>query len=126
MKSIKLKPKLEELNHLKTFIKDIIKQKDMKLDLIIEEIFINIISYSQAEYVIINSEFDEKTNKILIEFVDNGNEYNPLQKEDYEVPDSVKEAKIGGLGIHLIKHFADSIEYNYDDENHLTITKKVE
>lgn len=126
MKSIKVKPKIEELNNIKFFIEDYIKHKDMKLNLIIEEIYTNIINYSQTEYVIINSDFDEKNNKILIEFVDNGTEFNPLKKMDYEVPNSVKEAKIGGLGIHLVKNFADSIEYNYDGENHLTITKKVE
>ena len=67
-------------------------------------------------------------NSILtFEFVDEGFEFNPLLKEEIEMPESIEEAKIGGLGMHLTKEFSDSITYERkNNENHLIITKKVE
>lgn len=125
MKSIKVNSNLEELKNITSFIEDVIKSKDMQLKLIIEEIFVNIVNYSQSDYVIVNVDFDETNDVIQIEFVDNGIKFNPLLKEDHVPPDSIKEAKIGGLGIHLVKNLADSISYTYDNENHLQITKIV-
>lgn len=124
MNSLKLKAELEQLYVLNDFIGQHYPNKDMALKLIIEEIFVNIVNYSDAEYIIVNVEFE---NYLTIEFIDNGIQFDPTLKEDPETPKTLDEAQVGGLGILLVKNYADEILYTYEnDENHLKIIKKVE
>ena len=61
-----------------------------------------------------------------MEFVDDGVEFNPLSTNSPKLPENIDEAKIGGLGIHLVKNLVDEMYYEYkDNENHLTIIKYV-
>ena len=124
MNSLKLGPALENLYRLNDFIHEICPD-DMQVDLIVEEIFVNIVSYSGAEYVIVNADYTDE--RLTIEFVDNGVEFNPLLKDNPSFPDNVEESKIGGLGIYLSKQLSDVMYYKHVGcENHLTIIKSVE
>ncbi len=125
MNSLSLKPELNELYKLNEFILNILKKGNFQIDLIVEEIFVNIVNYSNAEFINVNASFE---NQILtLEFIDNGFEFNPLQKEDPKAPDTIEDTKIGGLGIFLVKEMADEFNYQYlNGENHLKIVKKVE
>ena len=124
MNSLKLKAELEQLYVLNDFIGQHYPNKDMTLKLIVEEIFVNIVNYSDAEYVIVNVESE---NYLTIEFIDNGIQFDPTLKEDPETPKTLDEAQVGGLGILLVKNYADEILYTYENgENHLKIIKKVE
>lgn len=125
MNSLKLNLDNSELYKLNEFIYNIIKKEDMQVELILEEIFINIVEYSNSEFINVNAEFENSV--LSIEFIDNGIPFNPLLKEDPELPTSIDEATIGGLGIFLTKKMADNLEYQYiNNENHLKIIKKVE
>ena len=125
MSSINLKPELTELYALNEFILNELGEKNIKVDLIVEEVFINIVDYSKTEFIIVNAEYDKPT--LTIEFIDNGIEFNPLLKENPPLPDDIDEAQIGGLGIFLTKEMADELDYiRINGENHLKIIKKVE
>ena len=125
MKSISLKPELKELYRLNEFILNELPEENLQVNLISEEIFVNIVNYSKAEYIKVNIEFE--TPILTMEFIDNGIEFNPLLKEDPEIPETIDEAQIGGLGIFLTKEMAGELEYQYvNGENHLKIIKKVE
>ena len=124
MDSIKLKPDLENLYQLNDFIHGICPY-DMQIDLVVEEIFVNIVNYSGCQYVIVNADYTDE--RLTIEFVDNGVEFNPLLKENPSFPDSIEESKIGGLGIYLSIQLSDVMYYRHVGcENHLTIIKSVE
>ena len=125
MKSIDLKPEIKELYTLNEFILNELSKENLQVNLIVEEIFSNIINYSKTDFITVNLEFDKAT--LTLEFIDNGIEFNPLLKEDPKAPDNIDEAQIGGLGIFLTKQMADEIDYHYiNGENHLKIIKKVE
>lgn len=125
MSSITLKPELEELYALNEFILNKLPQENLKINFIVEEIFVNIVNYSKTDFITVNVEYDKPT--FTIEFIDSGIKFNPLLKESPDPPNDIDEAQIGGLGIFLTKELADEIEYHYiNDENHLKITKKVE
>ena len=125
MKSISLKPELKELYRLNEFILNELPEENLQVNLISEEIFVNIVNYSKAEYIKVNIEFE--TPILTMDFIDNGIEFNPLLKEDPEIPETIDEAQIGGLGIFLTKEMAGELEYQYvNGENHLKIIKKVE
>ena len=125
MNSITLKPEINELYTLNEFILNELGEKNIQVDLIVEEVFINIVDYSKTEFIIVNAEYDKPT--LTIEFIDNGIEFNPLLKENSPLPDNIDEAQIGGQGIFLTKELADELDYSYiNGENYLKITKIVE
>ena len=124
MNSITLKPELNELYTLNEFILNELPEENLQVNLIIEEIFVNIVNYSKTEFVKVNAECEDST--LTIEFIDNGIEFNPLLKEKPEPPYDIDDAKIGGLGIFLTKELSDDIYYNHvNGENHLKIIKKL-
>jgi anti-sigma regulatory factor (Ser/Thr protein kinase) len=125
MNSITLKPEIQELYTLNEFIINELSEENLQVNLIVEEIFVNIVNYSNADHITVNVEYETPT--LTIEFIDNGIEFNPLLKESPEPPNNIEDAQIGGLGIFLTKELADELEYQYEnDENHLTIIKNVE
>lgn len=125
MNSISLQPELHELYRLNEFILDKLKKEDLHVDLIIEEVFVNIVNYSNADFIKVNVEFEAPA--LTLEFIDNGIEFNPMLKENPETPETIENMDIGGLGIFLTKKMADKLDYKYiDGENHLKIIKNVE
>ena len=125
MKSVTLKPDLQELYPLNEFILEELPEENLQVNLIVEEIFVNIVDYSKTEFITVNIEYEEPT--LTLEFIDNGIQFNPLLKEDPETPTTIEDSQIGGLGIFLTKEMADELYYHYTNgENHLKIIKKVE
>lgn len=125
MNSITLKPDLNELYALNELVLNELPEENLQVNLIVEEIFVNIVCYSKSEFITVNAEYIDS--KLILEFIDNGIRFNPLLKENPELPDNIDEAQIGGLGIFLTKQMADEIFYDYKNgKNHLKITKKVE
>lgn len=124
MNSINLKPEIKELYKLNEFILNELTHEDLKVNLIVEEIFVNIIEYSKTEFINVNVNFEDSI--LTIEFIDNGIQFNPLSKETPKLPNNIDEAEIGGLGIYLTRKIADELNYQYiNGENHLKIIKKV-
>ena len=99
-----------------------------KIDLAIEEIFVNIAHYAYNPEVgeaWISASFVD--NVLTVIFKDKGKEFNPIAKKDPDITLSAEERDIGGLGIFLTKKFMDSVNYEYKDgQNILTIKKKIE
>jgi anti-sigma regulatory factor (Ser/Thr protein kinase) len=125
MSSITLKGELNELYSLNEFILNELGKEDLQLNLIVEEIFVNIVNYSKTEFITVNVDYKNPT--VTLEFIDNGIEFNPLLKEDPKTPSTIDDAQIGGLGIFLTKEMADEVHYHYTNgKNHLKIIKNVE
>ena len=98
-----------------------------KIDLAVEEIFVNIAHYAYNPEVgeaRISASFSD--NILTVIFKDKGKEFNPIAKDDPDITLSAEEREIGGLGIFLTKKFMDSVDYEYTNgENILTIRKKI-
>ena len=89
-----------------------------------EEIFVNIASYAYGEAAGI-ARIDEEIqgSSISLCFQDQGQQYNPLAKEDPDTTLSAQEREIGGLGVFMVKNMMDSVAYEYRDGwNRLTMT----
>ena len=124
MSSISLKPEITELYTLNEFILNELQEENLQVNLIVEEIFVNIVNYSKTENITVNAEYEKPI--LTLEFIDNGIEFNPLLREFPKAPKSIDDAKIGGLGIFLTQELADELEYHYENgENHLIIIKNV-
>ncbi len=98
-----------------------------KLDMCSEELYANITFYAYPnEPGNIYVEMTKSENDISLEFQDNGQPYNPLEKEDPDITLSAEERQLGGLGIYMVKNMADEVVYKFsDNKNILTLSFKI-
>lgn len=96
----------------------------MKVDIVVDEIFSNIISYSNAKEVEVICRVDH--GQITLLFLDDGIPYNPLLAADPDITLEIEEREIGGLGIFLSKKLMDEVTYEHvDGRNRLHLKKGV-
>ena len=95
-----------------------------KIDLAVEEIYINIAHYSGSEKAEILCSLSDDPVQVAITFKDSGKQFNPLAKDDPDITLSAEERDIGGLGIFLTKKFMDEVTYEYTDGKNILMIKK--
>ena len=106
-------------------------EKAKKFNVVVDEIFSNIVRYGfknkdKNNYVNIKLIIDKNTKTIKMIFEDNGIKFNPLEKEDPNINLKAKDRDEGGLGIYIVKKMMDKVSYEYEDNtNHLIIEKKI-
>lgn len=135
MKEIRVRAKAENLNQVYTFMNEQLSSvcldssKRAELDMVVEEIFINIVSYayeSEPGDVTVQMEILTQPDRIWMSFIDDGTPYNPLDRKDPDITLSAEERQVGGLGIYLVKKIMDKVEYQYiEKRNILTIERLV-
>lgn len=100
----------------------------MQIDIAVEEIYVNIAHYAydpaKKGTATISFSVGGDPLQVIIQFMDDGIPYNPLEKPDPDTTLKAEERQIGGLGIFLVKKSMDNIQYEYKDgKNVLTIGK---
>lgn len=100
----------------------------MQINIAIDEIFSNIVKFAYPDSTgnaTVSIEFKENPNMIVMQFIDSGVPYNPLEREDPDVSLSADDREIGGLGIFVVKKSMDEVTYSYENnQNILTLFKK--
>jgi anti-sigma regulatory factor (Ser/Thr protein kinase) len=130
---IKLKNNVSELDGVNQALTEFGQRRGLPskvihdLNLALEEILINIISYGYTD----SREHEVKVRlsvqlgEVSVEIEDDGQPFNPLEAPEPDVTKPLEERKIGGLGTHLVRKLMDSLEYKRQGErNLLTIKKK--
>ena len=97
-------------------------------DLALEEHLTNVINYGYdgpdshdilVRLALVNQDF-------IVEVVDDGKAFNPLNRPAVDVSKPLADRAIGGLGIHLIKQFMDAVDYSRQSgKNTLRMTKRL-
>lgn len=99
-----------------------------EVNICLDELFTNIVMYGykdDSEHVI-RFRINLNGNALLLIIEDNGLPFNPLMKKDSELPADLDKAKIGGLGIHIVKKLMDGIWYKRKrGRNKLTLKKYI-
>ena len=132
--SFELKNDLSELEnlcqHLNKFGQDagLSEACITDINICLDELFTNIVNYGFEDKLEHMTRFtinlDNKVLTLIIE--DEGIAFNPLEKEDPEIPDDLKDVRIGGLGIHIVRKLMDDIRYERKHgRNKLTMKKNV-
>lgn len=139
---LSLEAKIENLDEVNGFVESHLEEAGcsmkqiMQIGLAVEEVYVNIAHYAYSDKdvdgkpipdtgtgpadIILNVD----DSKILLTFVDEGMEYDPLKKEDPDTTLSIEEREIGGLGIFMVKKVMDEVSYRYEGgKNILTLTK---
>lgn len=98
-----------------------------KLDMCAEEIYANIMFYAYPDKAgDIEAELKKSETGIILEFRDDGIEYNPLEKPDPDIGLPPEERPIGGLGVYMVKEMTDEIYYKRENnKNILTLVFKI-
>jgi anti-sigma regulatory factor (Ser/Thr protein kinase) len=100
-----------------------------EINLALDELFTNIISYGfpdQSEHFIqVNVSAERGVLTVVLE--DDGIAFNPVARIPPELPCTLDECKVGGLGIHLVKNLMDEVTYERrTGANVLTLKKSIE
>ena len=135
MMELTVEAKLDNLEQVLQFVDSLLEEADcpmgmqMKVDVAVEEIFVNIASYAYTPAsgpATIRMAVEENPKTAVITFIDHGVPYDPLAKDDPDVTLSAEEREIGGLGIFMVKQTMDAVEYEYKDgSNILTLVKNI-
>lgn len=99
-----------------------------KIDIAVEEIFVNISSYAYEEKgdVEVSCKVYPDNLTVEIELKDSGIPYNPLERENPDVDMPIEKRGIGGLGIFITKRLMDDVRYKFENgKNVLIICKKI-
>ena len=135
MSELKIEAKVENLKQVLSFVDGFLERLNcplrtqMRLDVVVEELFVNIASYAYAfgtGDATIRVETTDDPPVFSVTFIDSGVPYDPLKKTDPDVSLSAEDREIGGLGIFLVKKIMDGVEYKRDGQkNVLTVVKKL-
>ncbi len=128
--AIVLENKLEELSVLTQMLQVFLRPYQMPsatlyaLELTLEEILVNIISYAYKDDTSHEIEFKVEVdeNMIAMKFIDEGTPFNPLTVKRADTQQPMMERGVGGLGISVVRKMRDMMEYQRkNDKNILRI-----
>jgi anti-sigma regulatory factor (Ser/Thr protein kinase) len=94
------------------------------LQLCLEEAIANIIMYGAArdDRLEIAVELERNEGTLVARIEDNGRQFDPTRAPPPAVATSLEQAKVGDLGIHLMRSFASGMDYERrDGRNRLTL-----
>lgn len=133
MKSITVSAADNNPDPIVEFVEDQLVQLDCppkalyQIQVAIEEILVNIVSYAQLaedDGIEVRCEVMADPLRVVLQFLDEGVPFDPLANAD---PDTSPEALMeneGGLGIFMVKKMMDEVSYAYEGgKNTLTIQK---
>jgi len=92
--------------------------------LVLEEIVANAILHGGGRMIEIDlvKEWDE----LVITICDDGRPFDPTMAAAADICRPLEDRCAGGLGIHLVKHYTDTLAYRREnDTNIVTLTKKL-
>ena len=133
-RGITLANDVKEVHALSVFVGSICE--DMRFDdltatgvnLAVEEAVVNVMNYAYSDgtqgHILLEAMADEQELTFVLR--DNGIPFDPTQSPEVDVTLPAPQRRIGGLGIHLIRHYMDEVRYERrDGQNILTMKKKL-
>src|SRR5439155_16493028 len=100
-----------------------------RLLIILDELFTNVVKYGYEGrpiegHIEVNLSLD--SGRLVIEFVDDGVPFDPLQSTPPDLDQSVEERQLGGVGLAIVRALVEEAGYRRDgDRNRLTLGRKV-
>ena len=84
--------------------------------LAIEELFVNLVSYNPGARRDILVEVETVNQGVAVTITDHdAAEFDVSRERPVDTGASLRERKPGGLGLHLVQHMVDTLEYDYRD-----------
>ena len=135
MEEITLTASVDQIKKVVDFVNDYLKKAGcsvrsrIQIDVAIDEIFGNIALYAYAPDTgpaTVRVETEDKPPCVVITFIDHGKPFDPLTSKEPDLAKPIKERRIGGMGLFMVKKTMDDVSYCFrDGQNILTIRKKI-
>ena len=129
--AVELKNSLSEIERLKRIVDEFARRHQIEaqtlrnMDLALDEILTNIISYGYDEggehRIVIRLALEQ--GKWTVEVEDDGRPFNPLTAPAPDTKQLLEERPIGGLGIHLVRKNMDELEYRRQQDRNILIMR---
>ena len=132
--SIDLDNDVRQVSALNHFIRSVASRMGMaekparNLQLAVEEIVVNVMHYANppGETGRVHVEATSDGRMVRITVSDEGVAFDPTAVAEVDITRSAEDRPVGGLGVHLARHLADSIHYErVGEQNVLTLTKMI-
>jgi len=95
---------------------DIDESVRFPIHLAIEELFVNLVNYNPGVERDILIEVEVANRGVAVTILDHdAAEFDITIDRSVDTAASLRERKPGGLGLHLIQHMVDTLEYDYRD-----------
>jgi serine/threonine-protein kinase RsbW len=125
---------LNEIDTIWSAIEKLLKECDLsrrdlfQINMVVDELFTNIVSYAYPDKgkhdIEVNIAVDRK--HLIVEFVDEGIEFNPLEYKEPDICESLQKRQEGGLGIHFCKKMMVDFTYERrDGKNRVQFKKRI-
>jgi serine/threonine-protein kinase RsbW len=130
--SFKLKNDPSELNTLVKKLENFCLQLGLstrcqcEVDLVLEELFTNIVShgYADDDEHWIEITISHENGMLVMRIVDDGIPFNPVEFEATGLDAPLDERGVGGLGVHLARHFTEDVVYERRGNKNILTLKK--
>ena len=133
-KELRIKNQMAELEKVSQFIDEIGEELGlsmeliMNLNLVMEEMVVNVISYAYPEGTDAEIELLAKSdaNELTLVLSDQGKEFDPTTKKDSDMSVNPAERELGGMGIYIVKNLMNKVTYQrLEGRDLLTMTKSI-
>lgn len=123
----------ENTDKVRAFIESYLEKTDcppdvmMKIDLAVEELFVNVAHYAYGEdsgMAAIFIEVPENERKVTVTVEDGGIRFDPFGRPEVKTASSAKDQPIGGLGIHIVKKMMDKVSYEFKENRNIVTIEK--
>ena len=127
---VSLSPRLSAVRSLAQMVEEfgdanrLPDQQIYMINLALDELITNTVSYGLRGIARprIEVALQISDSVLVLTMVDNGQKFDPTRDTSPDISSTVEERPIGGLGLHLIKTFADRVNYEYSGgKNQLTL-----
>jgi len=98
-------------------------------DLALEEHLTNVFNYGydDKKFHEIRVRLSYDASSLQVEVEDDGRPYNPIEQPPADTAAPLDQRGIGGLGVHLMRHFMDRLDYRREgNRNILCMTKRID
>jgi serine/threonine-protein kinase RsbW len=125
--------RMDSLHGIHRFVSDYFADQGIdevnlfEVDFIIEEVFTNQVKYAKSSHDIL-LEIDRRGDTLVVSVTDfDVDPFDITKAEPVDTSLPLEKRKPGGLGIHLVRDMADTVEYAYKDRcSKVTVTKRLE
>ena len=114
------KRSIDSVAEIYSFSEDVMAASDIDesvrfpIHLAIEELFVNLVSYNPGAKQDIRIELEVAGGRVTVTITDrDAAEFDVTRERPVDTKASLRERKPGGLGLHLIQHMVDTLEYDY-------------
>jgi len=111
---------IDRVSDVYRFAEEIFESDDIAQDvrfpihLALEELFVNLVTYNEGAERDINIDVATHDGGVTVTITDyDAQDFDVTQSRDVDVKATLEERKPGGLGLHLIQHMVDHLEYDY-------------